>query len=95
MVMVLRPDANAAWPHGAIGLQLAVALAVVVEYADLIKPLGFVATTTLAAGMLSFQIRPRPLPALLTGLGLGVGLYALFKFVLGLGLQGLPRALVG
>ena len=90
MVMVLRPDANAAWPHGAIGLQLAVALAVVVEYADLIKPLGFVATTTLAAGMLSFQIRPRPLPALLTGFGLGVGLYALFKFVLGLGLQGLP-----
>lgn len=40
------------------------------------------------------MISPRPVPAALSGLGLGAGPYVLFKVILGLGLVGLPRSLM-
>ncbi|MFN7224976.1 MAG: tripartite tricarboxylate transporter TctB family protein [Paracoccaceae bacterium] len=93
--MVLRPDPDVEWPRGGMLLQLGLALIVLFGYAMLIKPLGFIIPTIFAAGILSWQINPRPVPAALAGLGLGIGLFVLFKFILGLGLQGLPRALMG
>jgi len=93
LVMVLRPDPEAEWPRGAMIVQLLVALVVLLGYAMLIRPLGFVIPTAIAAGILSWQINPHPLRAALTGIGLGVGLFVLFKFILGLGLVGLPRGL--
>lgn len=95
LIMILRPDPQVDWPRGPMLLQLLLALAVLFAYAMMIKPLGFIIPTVIAAGILSWQINPRPVPAVLTGLGLGIGLYVLFKFILGLGLQGLPRALIG
>lgn len=95
LFMVLRPDPEVDWPRGGMLLQLLLALVVLFAYAMLIKPLGFVIPTVIAAGILSWQINPRPVPAALAGLGLGIGLFVLFKFILGLGLQGLPRALMG
>ncbi|NEX47176.1 tripartite tricarboxylate transporter TctB family protein [Rhodobacter sp. ETT8] len=95
LVMILRPDPEVDWPVGGMLLQMALALAVLFGYAMLIRPLGFVIPTVIAAGILSWQINPRPVPAALAGLGLGIGLFVLFKFILGLGLQGLPRALMG
>ncbi|MFN3846988.1 MAG: tripartite tricarboxylate transporter TctB family protein [Paracoccaceae bacterium] len=93
--MVLRPDPDVEWPRGGMLMQLGLALIVLFGYAMLIKPLGFIIPTIFAAGILSWQINPRPVPAALAGLGLGIGLFVLFKFILGLGLQGLPRALMG
>mgnify|MGYP005865473037 CR=1 FL=1 len=85
VVMILRPDPEVEWPVGGMLLQMLLALVVLFGYAMLIQPLGFILPT----------INPRPVPAALAGLGLGIGLYVLFKFILGLGLQGLPRALMG
>ena len=95
LTMILRPDPDVDWPGGLLLLKLGVALVVLLGYAMLIRPLGFILPTVLAAGILSYQISPRPVPAALSGLGLGIGLFVLFKFILGLGLQGLPRALMG
>ncbi|WP_245298731.1 tripartite tricarboxylate transporter TctB family protein [Pseudotabrizicola sediminis] len=95
LVMILRPDPEVHWPVGGMLLQMILALAVLLGYAMLIQPLGFIIPTVIAAGILSWQINPRPVPAALSGLGLGIGLFVLFKFILGLGLQGLPRALMG
>lgn len=95
LIMVLRPDPDVEWPRGGMLLQMLLALAVLLGYAMLIQPLGFIIPTVIAAGILSWQINPRPGPAAITGLGLGIGLFVLFKFILGLGLQGLPRALMG
>ncbi|MFN4153584.1 MAG: tripartite tricarboxylate transporter TctB family protein [Paracoccaceae bacterium] len=95
LVMILRPDPEVQWPVGGMLLQMLLALVVLFGYAMLIQPLGFIIPTVIAAGILSWQINPRPVPAALSGLGLGIGLFVLFKFILGLGLQGLPRALMG
>lgn len=90
LVMVLRPDADVEWPVGVTLVQLAIALAVLLGYAYIIDDLGFIIPTIIASGIISYLINPRPLAAALTGVGLGIGLFVLFKMILGLGLQGLP-----
>ncbi|MDO5605823.1 MAG: tripartite tricarboxylate transporter TctB family protein [Paracoccus sp. (in: a-proteobacteria)] len=90
LVMVLRPDPDAEWPVGGTLARLGVALAVLLGYAYIIDDAGFIAPTILASGIISYLINPRPVAAALTGLGLGIGLFVLFKTVLGLGLRGLP-----
>lgn len=91
VIMVLRPDPNADWPAAMTVAQLAIALAVLVTYALTIRPLGFIIPTAFAAGILSYQINPRAISAAATGVGLSVGLFVVFKLLLGLGLQPFPR----
>lgn len=93
LVMVLKPDPDQDWPAGPMVLQLGLALAVLVAYAYAITPLGFLIPTTVAAGILSWQIGGRPLRAAVTGLGLAIGLFVLFRVILGLGLRGLPAGM--
>jgi len=91
LLIVIKPDAEPEWPPARTWLSLAVALGVLVAYAYSLKPLGFLIPTALAAGILSWQISPRVLPAVATGLGLSGGLFLLFRFVLGLSLAPVPR----
>ncbi|NND90030.1 MAG: tripartite tricarboxylate transporter TctB family protein [Granulosicoccus sp.] len=91
LLILIRPDAEPDWPGTGTWLRLLLALAVLVAYAYTLKPLGFLIPTAVASGVLSFQIRSRLLPAVLTGLGLSVGLFILFRFVLGLSLFAIPR----
>jgi putative tricarboxylic transport membrane protein len=91
LVMVLKPDPNADWPAPLMLLKIGAALAVLVGYALTIRTLGFILPTVIASAVLSYMISPRLVPAALAGLGLGVGLYVLFKVILGLGLVAFPR----
>lgn len=91
LVMVFKPDPNAEWPGAMMALKIGAALAVLVGYALLIRPMGFILPTIVASAALSYMISPRPVPAALAGLGLGIGLFVLFKTVLGLGLVAFPR----
>ena len=95
LVLLVRPDENPEWPHGATWLHLGIALVVLVAYAYALKPMGFIVPTAVAAGVVSYQISPRLNTATLTGIGLSLGLFVIFKYVLGLGLVALPRALLG
>ena len=90
LVMVLRPDPDVEWPVGQTLAHLAIALVMLVGYAWLITPLGFILPTIVVSAGLSWLISGRPVPAMLAGLGLGLGLFVLFRFGLGLGLRGLP-----
>ena len=89
--LILRPDPEADWPPlqalGTLGL----AIAVMVGYAFALKPLGFLIPTAIAAGVLSYQLSPRPVVAALTGVGLSIGLFVLFRYALDLGLQPVPK----
>lgn len=95
MVMMLRPDEEPDWPAGRTLLSIAFATVVLIGYAYALRPVGFLIPTAIVAAILSYQIRPAPLPAVLTGLGLSAGLFVIFKFGLGLNLTALPRALLG
>ncbi len=95
LFMVLKPDPEPDWPvlrtFGAIFL----AIVVLVIYAYSLKPLGFLLPTAVAAGVLSFQISPKVKTAILSGLGLSIGLFILFKYALDLGLVPFPKSWMG
>lgn len=95
LVFVFRPDDDPAWPGRMTLGNIVIAVLVMVAYAHALKPLGFLMPTAICAAILSFQISPRPLPAAITGFGLSIGLFLIFKYALGLGLQPLPKALLG
>lgn len=94
-VMMLRPDPEPEWPGFGALLGIALSVAVLIGYAYALKPMGFVIPTAIAAGVLSYQIAPRPVFAILAGLGLSIGLFVLFKYVLGLGLVPFPKDWMG
>ena len=85
LTMIFRPDPDPSWPIAGTWLNMALAVVVLSIYAVLLTPLGFILPTAFAAGLLSYQLSPRLLPAILSGIGLSLGLFALFKFGLGLG----------
>jgi putative tricarboxylic transport membrane protein len=93
--IILRPDEEPDWPAGITFIKLALALAVLLAYAYTLRPFGFIIPTALAAGLLSYQIRSRLLPAVVTGLSLSIGLFLIFKYALGLGLFAFPKGWLG
>lgn len=95
LIMIFKPDPNPQWPAGRTFFALLVALVVLIGYAFALKPFGFLLPTAVTAAVLSYQISPRIGPALLTGVGLSVGLFVLFKYALKLGLIPFPKGLFG
>ena len=89
LVMIVRPDPDPEWPVAGTLLSIAFAVVVLIGYAYSLKPLGFIIPTMIAAGLLSYQLSGRPLAAALSGVGLSLGLFILFKFILDLGLVGI------
>ncbi|MGI9492189.1 MAG: tripartite tricarboxylate transporter TctB family protein [Geminicoccaceae bacterium] len=89
--LILKPDTDPDWPPLLTYARLAITVLVLICYAYALRPLGFLAPTALAAGIISYQISPRPVNATLTGLGLAVGLFVIFKYALDLGLVAFPK----
>ena len=85
LIIMFKPDPEPEWPQLRTWMAMVVAVIVLAIYAVLLNPLGFIFPTMFAAGLLSYQISPRPIPAMLSGVGLSLGLYVLFKYALGLG----------
>jgi len=93
MFLVFRPDPEPEWPVLRTFGALVVAVIVLVLYAYALRPLGFLLPTAIAAGILSYQISPKPKYAAIAGIGLSTGLFIIFKFALGLGLVPFPNGL--
>lgn len=91
LVMILRPDPEADWPPMSAIFTIGFAVVVLVAYAYALKPMGFLIPTAIAAGILSWQLSGKPAKAVLTGIGLSVGLFILFRYALDLGLQPVPK----
>ena len=85
LVITFKPDPDPDWPESGTWINMAVAVVVLAIYAVMLAPLGFILPTAIAAGALSYQISPRRGPAILSGIGLSLGLFVLFKYALGLG----------
>ena len=95
LVLIAKPDAEPEWPALAAWGNMAIALVVLVSYALLIGPMGFLTSTALAAAGVSYLIKKNARTAALTGLGLSLVLFVIFKYGLGLGLFAFPRAWMG
>jgi putative tricarboxylic transport membrane protein len=95
LVMIVRPDPDPDWPDARTFLHLGFAAVVLVAYAYALRPYGFLAPTALAAALLAYQITPRAGLSALTGVALSVGLFVIFRYGLGLGLQPFPKGLFG
>lgn len=84
--LMIKPDPDAKWPLGKTALELVVSLVVLVVYALLLEPLGFVISTTLAVGTLSWRMGAPVRTAFVTGLSSAVVVFVLFNFGLSLNL---------
>ncbi len=85
LVLVFKPDPDPEWPDGRTWGNLLVAVIVLAFYSVLMSPLGFILPTAVAATILSYQISPNRKKAILAGIGLSLGLFVVFKFILMLG----------
>lgn len=93
LVLMIRPDPDPEWAKGRTLIALLIAVIVLIGYAYALKPLGFLIPTAITAAILSYQISPRAGPAAIAGIGLSVGLFLLFKFALGLGLEAFAKGM--
>jgi putative tricarboxylic transport membrane protein len=84
--LVLRPDPEPDWPAARRVVEIVLALVLMLAYAFLLVPLGFVLATALAAGLLSWRLGAQPMIAVLSGIGIAVGIYVVFHLILGLSL---------
>ena len=91
VVMLLRPDEEPEWPELWTLVSIVISIVLLVAYSYALKPMGFLIPTAVVAGALSYQITPSIKGAIGSGLGLSLGLFVLFKFILDLGLQGFPK----
>jgi putative tricarboxylic transport membrane protein len=85
LVLIFKPDPDPDWPASRTWGNLLVAVVVLAFYAVLMTPLGFILPTAVAASILSYQISPNAKRAVLAGIGLSLGLFVVFKFILMLG----------
>lgn len=86
LVILLRPDPAPMWPEMGRLVEIAAAVAVLVAYAMLLPEAGFVIATAVAAAYLSWRLGSPILAALLAGVLTSVGLYVIFRLILGLSL---------
>lgn len=83
---ILKPDTSPTWPDAARLMEIAVAVAVMVLYAEMLPVVGFVIATAVASAYLSWRLGTMPLQALLAGVLTSVGIYVIFRMILGLSL---------
>lgn len=86
LYLIVKPDPGSKWPPARTGLELLIAVVVLIAYVLLLQPLGFIITTTLAVGTLCWRMGAAPMRAYATGLIAGIVVYFLFTIGLNLSL---------
>ncbi|GED21914.1 tripartite tricarboxylate transporter TctB family protein [Halomonas halmophila] len=86
LYMIVRPDPDNAWPWSRTGVELIIAVVVLLLYTALLQPLGFIISTTLAVGTLCWRMGATLAKAYMTGAAAGVVVFLVFNYALGLAL---------
>jgi putative tricarboxylic transport membrane protein len=86
IAVAVRPDEEPVWPSAARLLEIAMAVAIMVAYAWVLRDIGFVASTSVAAAYLSWRLGSHPVAAIIAGIVIAVGIFVVFKLILGLSL---------
>lgn len=86
VVFVLKPDPAPDWPSAGPLLEIAFAVSAMLVYAHLLPKLGFVVSTALATTYLTWRLGSKPLGSVVIGVGTSIGIYIVFRLILGLSL---------
>lgn len=89
---LFRPDPEPDWPGARRIAEIALAVVVMIAYALLLEPAGFLIATALAVFVLSWRLGGTPAHAVLIGVGVAIVLYTVFHLILGLSLPKGPLA---
>jgi putative tricarboxylic transport membrane protein len=86
LYFILRPDPEPQWTGARSLFDVALAAGVMFAYAALLPELGFILSTFIATLYLAYRLGATPLETLGIALGTSLGLYVVFRLVLGLSL---------
>jgi putative tricarboxylic transport membrane protein len=86
IVIILRPDEKPNWPPLGRLAEIGAAVVALVAYTYALPSLGFVISTALAAAFLSWRLGTEPWKAVVAGVATSLGIYVVFKLILGLSL---------
>ncbi len=81
---IFRPDLNENWPPAGRLVEIAFAAALMIAYAQVLPQLGFIASTAIAASLLSWRLGSKPVVAAVAGIAIAVLIYVIFHMILGL-----------
>ncbi|MCT7377042.1 tripartite tricarboxylate transporter TctB family protein [Chelativorans salis] len=83
---LFKPDPEPVWPHlGRFG-EIVFAVVVMVAYTYALPEFGFVISTSVTAGLLSWRLGAGPVAASIAGVTIAVGIFVIFRLVLKLSL---------
>lgn len=85
-VVVLVPDPEPLWPGARSLLEIGVSVVVLFLYASLLPVVGFVTATAFAAAYLTWRLGSTPVQSAIIGIGTSIGIFVVFKLILGLSL---------
>lgn len=83
---LVKPDPSPHWPAFGNLAEIGLSAAVMFAYARLLPELGFLIATALASAYLTWRLGSRPLPSIVIGVAISVGIYVVFRLILGLSL---------
>ena len=90
LFLVVRPDPEPVWPHGAPLRRQIAMVAALLAYPFLLEPLGFPLATALGAAVMSLLLGGPRLGSAISAVAVAIGLFLAFDTVLGLHLPLLP-----
>jgi putative tricarboxylic transport membrane protein len=86
LAIFLKPDAEPEWPDFSRLFEVGLTVAVMIAYAYALPTAGFVVSTAVAAGYLSWRLGTPPVKAAVAGAAIAIGIYVVFHLILGLSL---------
>lgn len=86
LAIFLKPDDEPEWPDFSRLFEVGLTVAVMIAYAYALPTAGFVVSTAVAAGYLSWRLGTPPVKAAVAGAVIAIGIYVVFHLILGLSL---------
>lgn len=84
IVFILKPDVEPHWPAFSDLAELALATVVMLAYAMFLPKVGFLIATSVATAYLTWRLGSRPLSSIIIGISTAIGIFVVFKLILGL-----------
>lgn len=86
LYFVLKPDPEPDWPRAGRLAEIGLATLVMIAYAQALPEVGFVTATAIASAYLTWRLGSGPFESLLIGAATAIGIFVVFRLVLGLSL---------